>query len=144
MSLMVCRIFPFFFFQHYLCDPGIPLPKMEVTFSMQRLSRIEAECQHYMSEIQRMHRQLQEQRENEVNSRNGHSFFFLAPGFGASARQGRTDWLKIQKNVKWHKEHVFLFTYGLGVSLFHYRFNSNRSRSAKNYFQNESSFWYFC
>ena len=65
-----------FFFQHYLCDPGIPLPKMEVTFSMQRLSRIEAECKHYMSEIQRMHRQLQEQRENEVNSRNSHSFFF--------------------------------------------------------------------
>ena len=86
---------------------------------MQRLSRIEAECQHYMSEIQRMHRQLQEQRENEVNSRNGHSFF-LAPGFGASARQGRTYWLKIQKNVKRHKEQVFLFTYGLGVSLFHY------------------------
>ena len=49
---------------------------MEVTFSMQRLSRIEAECQHYMSEIQRMHRQLQEQRENEVNRRNSHSFFF--------------------------------------------------------------------
>ena len=87
---------------------------------MQRLSRIEAECKHYMSEIQRMHRQLQEQRENEVNSRNSHSFFFLAPGFGSSARQGRTDWLKIQKNVKRHKEHVFLFTYGLGVSLFHY------------------------
>ena len=100
MSLMVCRFFPlFFFFQHYLCDPGIPLPKMEVTFSMQRLSRIEAECKHYMSEIQRMHRQLQKQRENEVNSRNSHSFF-LAPGFGASARQGRTDWLKIQKKRK--------------------------------------------
>ena len=76
MSLMVCRIFPFFF-QHYLCDPGIPLPKMEVTFSMQRLSKIEVECQHYMSEIQRMHRQLQEQRETEVNSRNSHSFFFF-------------------------------------------------------------------
>ena len=120
MSLMVCRFFSPFFFQHYLCDPGIPLPKMEVTFSMQRLSRIEAECKHYMSEIQRMHRQLQEQRENEVNSRNSHSFFFLAPGFGSKARQGRTDWLKIQKNVKRHKEHVFLFTYGLGVSLFHY------------------------
>ena len=69
--------FSFFFFQHYLCDLGIPLPKMEVTFSMQRLSRIEAECKHYMSEIQRMHRQLQEQRENEVNSRNGQSFFFF-------------------------------------------------------------------
>ena len=76
MSLMVCRFFPLFFFQHYLCDPGIPLPKMEVTFSMQQLSRIEAECKHYISEIQRMHRQLQEQRENEVNSRNSHSFFF--------------------------------------------------------------------
>ena len=99
MSLMVCRFFPLFFFQHYLCDPGIPLPKMEVTFSMQRLSRIEAECKHYMSEIQRMHRQLQKQRENEVNSRKSHSFF-LAPGFGASARQGRTDWLKIQKKRK--------------------------------------------
>ena len=49
---------------------------MEVTFSMQRLSRIEVECKHYMSEIQRMHRQLQEQRENEVNSRNSHIFFF--------------------------------------------------------------------
>ena len=88
---------------------------------MQRLSRIEAECKHYMSEIQRMHRQLQEQRENEVNSRSSHSFFFLAPGVGASARQGRINWLKIQKkNVKRHKEHVFLFTYGLGVSLLHY------------------------
>lgn len=74
---MVCRFFPFFFFQHYLCDPGIPLPKMEVTFSMQRLGRIEAECQHYMSEIQRMHRQRQEQRENEVNGRNSHRFFFF-------------------------------------------------------------------
>ncbi|XP_022783914.1 gamma-tubulin complex component 6-like [Stylophora pistillata] len=50
---------------HYLCDPGIPLPKMEVTFSMHRLSRIEAECKLYMTEIQKMHRQLQEQRENE-------------------------------------------------------------------------------
>ena len=77
MSLMVCRFFPFFFFQHYLCDPGILLPKMEVTFSMQRLSRIETECQHYMSEIQRMHRQLQEQRENEVNGRNSHRVFFF-------------------------------------------------------------------
>ncbi|PFX29663.1 Gamma-tubulin complex component 6 [Stylophora pistillata] len=44
---------------------GIPLPKMEVTFSMHRLSRIEAECKLYMTEIQKMHRQLQEQRENE-------------------------------------------------------------------------------
>lgn len=77
MSLMVCRFFPFFFFQHYLCDPGIPLPKMEVTFSMQRLGRIEAECQHYMSEIQRMHRQRQEQRESEVNGRNSHRFFLF-------------------------------------------------------------------
>ena len=120
---MVCRFFPFFFFfQHYLCDPGIPLPKMEVTFSMQRLSRIEAECQHYMSEIQRMHRQLQEQRENEVNGRNSHRFFFFffAPGFGESARQGHTDWLKKKKYVKRYKEHVFLFTHGLDVSLFHY------------------------
>lgn len=113
----------FFFFQHYLCDPGIPLPKMEVTFSMQRLGRIEAECQHYMSEIQRMHRQRQEQRENEVNGRNSHRFFFFfffAPGFGESARQGHTDWLKKKKYVKRHKEHVFLFTHGLDVSLFHY------------------------
>lgn len=44
---------------------------------MQRLSRIETECQHYMSEIQRMHRQLQEQRENEVNGRNSHRVFFF-------------------------------------------------------------------
>ena len=53
--------------QHYLCDPGIPLPKMEVTFSMRRLSKIEEECKQYMTEIQKMHRQLQEQRENEVH-----------------------------------------------------------------------------
>ena len=119
---------------------------MEVTFSMQRLSRIEAECQHYMSEIQRMHRQRQEQRENEVNGRNSHRFFFC---FFFRAWiwwkcASRTHWLaKEKKYVKRHKEHVFLFTHGLDVSLFHYWFNSNRSRSAKNYFQNESIFWFF-
>lgn len=37
---------------------------------MRRLSRIEEECKRYMTGIQRMHQQLQEQRENEV------SFFF--------------------------------------------------------------------
>ncbi|KAL9960738.1 hypothetical protein ACROYT_G034231 [Oculina patagonica] len=51
--------------EHYLCDPGIPLPKMEVTFSMRRLSRIEEECKQYMTEIQRMHQKLQEQREKQ-------------------------------------------------------------------------------
>ena len=56
----------YFYSQHYLCDPGIPLPRMEVTFSMRRLSKIEEECKHYMFEIQRMHHQQQEQRENEV------------------------------------------------------------------------------
>ena len=39
---------------------------MEVTFSMRRLSKIEEECKHYMSEIQSMHHQLQEQRQHEV------------------------------------------------------------------------------
>lgn len=118
---------------------------MEVTFSMQRLGRIEAECQHYMSEIQRMHRQRQEQRENEVNGRNSHRFFFFF--FRAWIWwkcASRTHWLaKEKKYVKRHKEHVFLFTHGLDVSLFHYWFNSNRSRSAKNYFQNESIFFFF-
>ena len=51
-----------------MCDPGIPLPKMEVTFSMQRLSRIEEECKQYMAEVQRMHQQLQEQREIQVST----------------------------------------------------------------------------
>ena len=55
-----------FFLQHFLCDPGIALPRMEVTFSMRRLSKIEEECKQYMAAIQTMHRQLQEKKENEV------------------------------------------------------------------------------
>lgn len=66
-SLITWPFQPLFFLsQHYLCDPGIPLPNMEVTFSMRRLSKIEEECKQYMNEIQKMHHQLQEQRENEV------------------------------------------------------------------------------
>ena len=49
-----------------------------MTFSMRRLSKIEEECKHYMSEIQSMHHQLQEQREHEVQRviyQVFHSFF---------------------------------------------------------------------
>ena len=54
-----------------MCDPGIPLPRMEVTFSMARLNKLEGECKQYMAAIQTMHNQQQEQREKEVG------FFFL-------------------------------------------------------------------
>ena len=52
--------------QHFLCDPGIPLPRMEVTFSMARLNKLEGECKQYMATVQTMYNQLQEQREKEV------------------------------------------------------------------------------
>lgn len=54
--------------QHLLCDPSVPFPKMEVTFSMRRLNKLEDECKQYMGTIQRMNNQLQKQRENEVRS----------------------------------------------------------------------------
>ena len=49
-----------------MCDPGIPLPRMEVTFSMARLNKLEGECKQYMAAVQTMYNQLQEQREKEV------------------------------------------------------------------------------
>ena len=52
--------------QHFLCDPGISLPRMEVTFSMARLNKLEGECKQYMKAVQTMYNQLQEQREKEV------------------------------------------------------------------------------
>ena len=51
-----------------------------MTFSTRRLSKIEEECKHYMCEIQRMHHQLQEQRQNKVRI-----------GFALSTLR---DWLK--------------------------------------------------
>ena len=61
-----CIVSFLIFLQHFLCDPGIPPPRMEVTFSMRRLSKIEDECKQYMAAIQKMHNHLQEQRESEV------------------------------------------------------------------------------
>lgn len=52
--------------QHFLCDPGIPIPRMEVTFSMARLNKLEGECKQYMEAVQSMYNELQEQREKEV------------------------------------------------------------------------------
>ena len=54
------------FRQHFLCDPGVRIPAMEVTFSMRRLSKIEEECKQYKDRIQQMHNRLKEKKENEV------------------------------------------------------------------------------
>ncbi|XP_068759529.1 gamma-tubulin complex component 6-like isoform X2 [Montipora capricornis] len=51
--------------EHFLCDPGVRVPTMEVTFSMRRLSKIEEECKQYKDRIQQMHNRLKEKKENE-------------------------------------------------------------------------------
>ena len=55
-----------FYLQHYLCDPGIPIPRMEVTFSMKELQSIHTICQEYSTKMETLARKEKKKRQAKV------------------------------------------------------------------------------